>query len=67
LATIVPPGAFNEEGEKLACTPEGKLPPLSETLPVSPPTKATVMVAVGLVSGGSESVVGFTEMVKLGA
>lgn len=67
FAMIVPPGAFTDEGAKLACMPEGRPVALSETLPVSPPKKATVIVSVGFVPGGNEIVVGEAEMVKLGA
>lgn len=66
LTTTVPL-AFNDEGAKLAETPEGKPVALSETLPVNPPTKVTVIVAVGLVFGGTESDVGEIEMVKFGS
>lgn len=61
------PLVFNDEGEKLAWTPEGRPLALRETLPVKPPTKVTVIVAVGLVFGGTESDVGETEMVKFGS
>lgn len=65
--TVTVPLVFNDDGEKLACTPVGKPLALSETLPVKPPTKVTVIVAVGLVFGGTESAVGETEIVKFGS
>ena len=65
--TVDVPLEFREDGLKLAPTPEGRLAALSETLPVSPPTKVTVTVAVGLVFGGRLSDVGEIEMLKLGS
>lgn len=65
--TVTVPLEFNDEGAKLAETPEGKPLALSDTLPVNPPTKVTVIVAVGLVFGGTESAVGETAIVKFGS
>ena len=65
--TVDVPLAFNDEGAKLALTPEGRFAVVNETLPVNPPTKVTVTVAVGLLLGGRLSDVGETEMVKFGA
>ena len=65
--TVAVPLAFSEDGLKLAVTPEGRFVALNETLPVNPPTKVTVMVAVGLVLGGRLSEVGETEIVKFGS
>ena len=65
--TVAVPLEFNDEGAKLAETPEGRPVALSDTLPVNPPTKVTVIVAVGLVFGGTESDVGEIEMVKFGS
>ena len=65
--TMVPPGAFTEEGAKLACMPEGRPLALMDTLPVSPPTKLMVKVSVGFVPTGKEIVVEEAVMVKLGA
>ena len=67
FATMVPPGAFTEEGAKLACMPEGRPVALTDTLPVSPPTKVTVIVSVGFVPTGTETAVGEAVMVKFGA
>lgn len=65
--TVDVPLEFSDDGLKLALTPEGRFAALSETLPVNPPTKVTVTVAVGLVFGGRLSDVGEIEMVKLGS
>ena len=67
FATTVPPGAFTELGEKLACMPFGRPVALTETLPVSPPKKVIVNVSVGFVPIGKETVVEEAVMVKLGA
>ena len=67
FAVIVPPGAFTEEGEKLACMPEGRPLALTDTLPVSPPTKVTVNVSVGFVPIGNEIAAGESVMVNFGA
>ena len=56
FATIVPPGAFTEEGEKFACMPEGRPVALTDTLPVRPPKKVMVNVSVGFVPTGKETV-----------
>src|SRR5579863_409490 len=56
--TVAVPLELSDEGAKLAETPEGKPVALSDTLPVRPPTKVTVIVAVGFVFGGTESAVG---------
>lgn len=66
LTTDVPV-EFNDEGAKLAETPDGRFAALNETLPVNPPTKVTVIVAVGLVLGGTERDVGETEILKFGS
>jgi hypothetical protein len=58
FTVIVPPGALTDEGAKLA---------FRETLPVSPPSNVTVIVAVGFVPGGRLTVVGDTEIKKVGA
>ena len=65
--TVAVPLEFSDDGAKLAETPEGKPLALSDTLPVNPPTKVTVIVAVGFVFGGTESDVGEIEMVKFGS
>jgi len=62
-----PPGAFTEEGEKLACKPEGRPVALTDTLPVSPPKKVMVNVSVGFVPTGKLTVVEVAEIVKVGA
>ena len=67
FTVIVPPGALTDEGAKLAFTPEGNPLALRETLPVSPPSNVTVIVAVGFVPGGRLTVVGDTEIKKVGA
>lgn len=67
FATMVPPGAFTELGEKLACSPLGRPVALTDTLPVSPPTKVTVNVSVGFVPIGKEIVAEEAVIVKLGA
>jgi hypothetical protein len=67
FATIVPPGAFTEEGEKLACMPDGRPVALTDTLPVSPPKKVTVNVSVGFVPTGKLTVAEEAVIVKLGA
>lgn len=51
----------------MACMPEGRPVALTDTLPVSPPTKVTVIVSVGFVPGGKVIAVGEAEMLKLGA
>lgn len=67
FATIVPPGAFTEEGAKLACMPEGRPVALTDTLPVSPPKKVMVNVSVGFVPTGKETVAEDAVIVKVGA
>lgn len=64
---MVPPGAFTEEGEKLACKPAGRPVALTDTLPVSPPTKVTVNVSVGFVPIGKLTVGEEAVMEKFGA
>jgi hypothetical protein len=66
LTTMVPPGALTEEGAKFALTPLGRPVALKDTLPVSPPTKVTVMVSVGFVFGARVMAVGESEIVKSG-
>jgi hypothetical protein len=56
FATTVPPGAFTESGEKLACMPLGRPVALIDTLPVSPPRKVMVNESVGFVPTGRETV-----------
>lgn len=65
--TTLVPLALREEGAKLALTPDGKALALSDTLPVSPPTKVMVIVLVGFDPGGNEIAAGDTEMVKFGS
>jgi hypothetical protein len=67
FATMDPPGAFTEEGAKLACMPEGRPVALTDTLPVSPPKKAMVNVSVGFVPTGKETVVEEAVIVNVGA
>lgn len=67
FATMLPPGAFTELGEKFACSPLGRPVALTDTLPVSPPTKVMVNVSVGFVPIGKETVVEEAVIVKLGA
>lgn len=56
FATMVPPGAFTEEGAKLTCMPEGTPVALTDTLPVSPPSKVIVKESVGFVPTGKLTV-----------
>src|ERR1700685_161596 len=65
--TTLVPLALSEEGAKLALTPEGRPLALSETLPVRPPTKVTVIVLVGFDPGGKLIAAGDTEIVKFGS
>ena len=67
FAVMVPPGAFTEDGAKLACMPAGRPVALTDTLPVSPPTKAIVIVSVGFVPIGIVIAIGAAVMVKFGA
>jgi hypothetical protein len=67
FATMEPPGAFTEEGAKLACMPEGRPLALTDTLPVSPPKKAIVNVSVGFVPTGKETVEEEAVIVNVGA
>jgi len=67
FTTMLPPGAFTDDGAKFALTPVGRLLALTETLPVRPPTKVTVMVSVGFCPGNRVTGVEGTEMVKFGA
>lgn len=66
FATMFPPGEFTDDGAKLACMPEGKPVALTDTLPVSPPSKVMVKVSVGFVPTGKETVVEEAVIVKLG-
>jgi len=61
------PLLLTEEGLKFACTPEGKLLALTDTLPVSPPTYPMVIVLDTLVPGGTVTAAGEAEMVKFGS
>lgn len=61
------PLEFSDDGAKLAFAPAGKPLALKETLPVSPPTKVSVTVLVGLEFAGSETAAGETEIVKFGS
>jgi len=63
----VPPGQFTDDGLKFACAPEGRLPALSETLPVSPPTQVMVRVLVPWVPGATVRAAGEAETEKLGS
>jgi hypothetical protein len=67
FATIEPPGAFTEEGAKLACMPEGRPLALTDTLPVSPPKKVMVNVSVGFVPTGKLTVEEEAVIVNVGA
>jgi hypothetical protein len=58
---------LSELGEKLALTPAGRLLALSDTLPVSPPTKPIEIEAVPLVAAGTLIAVGEAEIVKFGS
>ena len=65
--TTLVPLALSDEGAKLAFTPEGRLLAFRDTLPVSPPTKVTVIVLVGFDPGGKVIAAGDTEIVKFGS
>lgn len=65
--TMLVPLALSDEGAKFALTPDGRLLALSDTLPVSPPTKPMVIVLVGFDPDGNEIAAGEAEMVKFGS